>query len=192
MDQISEMIEERLTAIDKNLEVKERKLKQVQQAVKKNANVTPSKNDTQGGHTNEDSPNRGIGTFGQRKNTYSGIEKNYSNALLPRLPFVKQGERISKYGAGISRIIANQQPVWPASPSIRAQQNLELMEHNELNEHLVSPDVMDAIMKQHTSLEPGKTRNRHKIQLTSTTNQLKSRRDFISILQSYNQGLVSP
>jgi len=92
-------MEQKFKSIHKDLKYKEKKLERIARAT--------SNENSEGLHQNSSKK-----SLRERRKSVDFSQTVVAKALMPKLPFIKDGDRISKFGLGYSRILKNS----PQSP----------------------------------------------------------------------------
>ena len=109
------------------------------------------------------------------------------DALLPKLPFMRQGERISKFGAGYSKLLSIQSPMSPQPETSSPGHSNRLAQSpsaQTLNHGTETPRRMDQTYPRQGS----KVKLRYD---SKARNQMKMRKDFVVMQQDYQNQQMS-
>ena len=98
--ELEEKFEKKLKIIQRDLIIKEKKIERMGKTVNAQSD---------GGHEENSSSRKNL--HDKKRSVDIGSYKQ--NMLVPKLPFMKQGDRISKFGAGYSKLLNRSPPMSP-------------------------------------------------------------------------------
>ena len=127
--------------------------------------------------------------------------------LVPKLPFMKQGERISKFGAGYSKLLNRSPPMSPVPLSNQMMHPSGLMspqypgppayqQNLDVYHGLVEPATPPNLINQHHESSRASLSNVGILKPrypggAAKGNAVKARRDFINMQQEYHTSQMS-